>query len=962
MKKLIPLVTLWLFSSFSLFSQDIRTIDGSNNNVDNPTWGATHTPLGHMVSNGYSDQVSEPAGLNRPNPRELSNVLFSQEGLLNDALHLSDYCWVFGQFLDHDITLTHNSNEPAFIPVPQGDQWFDPFNTGQVMIPMMRSEFMEDTGTGPDNPREHPNDITAFIDASAVYGSDIERANWLRSFEDGKLKVSSGNLLPFNTIDGEFESEIDPYAPELANDVGLTTPLFEAGDVRCNENPLLTAFHTLFVREHNRLCDELIIEYPDWTDEQLYQHARKIVGGLLQHITFEEWLPVMGVHLAPYTGYQPDVDPSITNVFSAAAFRMGHTLLNSTIQRMDNDGHTLADGNMLLQEAFFNPNSIIESDGIDCFLKGMATQVQQDMDAKVIDDVRNFLFGPPGAGGLDLAAININRGRERGLPGYNTIRADLGLSTYQFFAQINPNPHVFTLMHNIYVNPGNVDPWVGMLAERHMPGALFGETVMEIMKRQFTALRDGDRFYFENDDALSMLEKQTIRDTRFSDIIMRNTDIALMQNNVFVAMGHEQICAAADVNGQITNEAGIAIHDVVVSLENIDNGNTELVTGVTGGYFFPEVPKCQGYIIQPSKDINPLNGVTTLDMIKILKHILGSEILDSPYKIIAADANNSNAITTSDMVAIRKVILNIDDNFADNKSWRFVDAAYQFPDPSNPFMDNFDEFIELDRYDIPTNMNFIGIKIGDVNTSAIPNNLAESADSRHQETFTLKVAETQPIQAGEVMTVPFVAEDFQDMAGYQFTLNYDQTALEVLDVQSTTLESLTATNFNIMAEAGAITTSWNQDFADEATNISSQEALFEVTFKANITASLPQLLSINSRYTKAEAYQMTDNELTMMNVALAFETPIEEAIVLQQNQPNPFQETTTIGFSLAKAGPANLRVMDVTGKILMNIQKDWEKGYNQIVLTKEDLNHVQGVLYYELEAEETVITKRMVRL
>jgi hypothetical protein len=164
------------------------------------------------------------------------------------------------------------------------------------------------------------------------------------------------------------------------------------------------------------------------------------------------------------------------------------------------------------------------------------------MDSKIIDDVRNFLFGPPGAGGLDLAAININRGRERGLPDFNTIRANLGLRKYFFFQQMDWNYNILIKMVKTYKNVNKVDPWVGMLVERPRPGKLFGETIMTIMEEQFGALRDGDRFFYENDPVLSDDEKRMIRNTTMYDVLMRNTRIELMQRNVFKAMPHDQIC------------------------------------------------------------------------------------------------------------------------------------------------------------------------------------------------------------------------------------------------------------------------------------------------------------------------------------------------------------------------------------------------------------------------------------
>ncbi len=303
------------------------------------------------------------------------------------------------------------------------------------------------------------------------------------------MRVSQGNLLPWNTLSGEFESPLDPQAPEMAMPLPHVTRWFVAGDVRANENPSLTGMHTLFIREHNRLCDELKIEHPDWGDEQLYQHARKLVGGQMQAIVYEEWLPVMGMKLPTYNGYDVSINPGIMNVFSAAAYRYGHTTINSLLVRMDNEGNTISSGDILLRDAYFNPDATYGIGGIEPYLIGMATVVQQDFDCKIVDDLRNFLFGPPGAGGLDLAVLNISRGRERGLPDYNTVRTDFGLDPISTFQGMTVDPLMNQALEFTYGDINGIDPWVGMLAENHMPDALFGQTAMTIVEQQFMALR-----------------------------------------------------------------------------------------------------------------------------------------------------------------------------------------------------------------------------------------------------------------------------------------------------------------------------------------------------------------------------------------------------------------------------------------------------------------------------------------
>lgn len=534
MRKIL-LFLLSLSSFYSTEAQEVRTISGKSNNLVYPEMGATDGRIIRVTSNGYSDLVAEPAGLNRPNPRRISNYLFEQKELINDPRGLSDYAWVFGQFIDHDIVLVEDEKlEFMPIPVPAFDAHFDPMGVGNVMIPMARSAYDLSTGTGPDNPRQNDNKISAWIDASNVYGSDEYRASWLRTFQDGKLKTSAGNYLPYNTIDGTLDGAVDIDAPDMAMENPFATKWFVAGDVRANENTLLASFHTLFVREHNRICEELILVDPTLADETIYQMARRKVGALIQAIVYEEWLPTLGMEMPDYEGYSHTVKGDIMNVFSAAAFRYGHTTINSDIIRMDNTGAIISAGNTTLREAFFNPLSLIEEGGIAPLLKGMATQVQQEFDCKMVDDLRNFLFGQPGAGGLDLAAINIQRGRDRGLPDYNTVRVDFGMERIASFSELTTKPAINQIFADLYQDVNDIDPWVGMLAEDHMPDALFGPTAMRIIEVQFQNLRNADRFYYENDGAFSEEEVAEIKSTTLADIIRRNVDVTI-QDAVFWA-------------------------------------------------------------------------------------------------------------------------------------------------------------------------------------------------------------------------------------------------------------------------------------------------------------------------------------------------------------------------------------------------------------------------------------------
>ena len=511
-----------------------RTIDGTLNNPFNPSWGATNTEVSVASGLHFTDGISVPSGEDRPNPRLISNEIFAQEGHINDKLDLSAYAWGFGQFIDHDITLSPDQHTESMpIEIPAFDAFFDPQGNGNVTMPMLRSDFMSGTGTNRANPRMYYNGITAFIDGSAVYGSDAKRAAWLRTFQDGKLKTSSGDMLPYNTVSGEYGDAIDAEAPAMAMPFPNVEHYFIAGDVRANENAFLTSIHTVFVREHNRQCDQLKQQNPQWTDEQLYQYARKIVGGLIESIVYEEWLPTLGVELPAYQGFQAAVNPAIMNVFSTAAYRYGHSTIGQEFVMMDNEGNYMDPGQMPLRDLFFNPGIMGTMGDVAPFLGGMTTVPAQDFDCHVIDDLRNFLFGPPGAGGLDLVSLNLNRGRDRGLADYNTIRASFGLPKLTSFSQLSSDPVLNQHFAFVYQDINTIDPWAGMLAEDHMPGALFGPTAMTIIKKQFQDIRDGDRFYFENDPVLTVSEKSTIKNTRFADIIRRNTGITFISDAVF---------------------------------------------------------------------------------------------------------------------------------------------------------------------------------------------------------------------------------------------------------------------------------------------------------------------------------------------------------------------------------------------------------------------------------------------
>ncbi len=503
-----------------------RSIDGIGNNVANPTWGSTNIDLLRRAPVRYSDGISAPVAATVPSARTVSNTVATHpdDPVKNDR-YLSNMVYAWGQFIDHDLDLTTTASptQSFNIAVPTGDPQFDPGSTGTQVIPLSRSTYDVNTGTSVSNPRQQVNSLTSFLDGSVVYGSDAVRAAALRTFNGGQLKVSEGDLLPANT-DGLPNANDTHQTPD--------DQLFLAGDVRANENIELTSLQTLFVREHNRLAGQIAAANPTFTDEQIYQQARRLVIGEIEAITYNEFLPaLLGKNaLKTYQGYNPNVNPGITNEFSTAAFRFGHSMLGDDVEFMDNEGNEVHEG-VALKDALFNPN-LLRDTGTDPILKYLVSDQSEEVDLKVVDSLRNFLFGEPGQGGMDLAALNIQRGRDHGLADYNTTRAAYGLPKVRTFADINPDPVVQQQLQSLYGNVNNIDLWVGGLAEKHVSGGSLGPLFTTIIADQFTRIRSGDRFWYQND--LKGADLKMVNSTTLADVIKRNTTLTNIQPNVFL--------------------------------------------------------------------------------------------------------------------------------------------------------------------------------------------------------------------------------------------------------------------------------------------------------------------------------------------------------------------------------------------------------------------------------------------
>ncbi len=501
-----------------------RSIDGTGNHFTYFWLGAADTPLSRLASTDYGDGMHTMAGVARPSAREVSNAVCADTQSAVNPLGASDFLWQWGQFVDHDIDLSETQEPFAGAPirVPLGDPWFDPNSTGAENIPLFRSVYHPGTGYDLAYPRQQMNHITHFLDASNIYGSDDVRAAALRTNDGtGRLLVSAGDLLPFNTAG-------------LPNAGGTGPELFLSGDVRANEQVGLTAMHTLFMREHNRLAQELVVNDPSLTGEEIYQEARRIVGALIQVITYQEFLPaLLGPNaLTTYAGYTGTTSPAISNEFSTGVYRFGHSALSATLLRLDASLNPIPEGNLALRDAFFRPDRIVNEGGIEPLLRGLATQACAKIDTELVDDVRNFLFGPPGSGGFDLASLNIQRGRDHGLPSYNDMRQSMGLARRASFAEVSSDPDVQTRLASVYADVDDIDLWVGALAEDPVNGGHVGELAFQVIRLQFQRLRDGDRYWYEW--TFSPAEIADLESTTLADVIRRNTSIgAEISDDVF---------------------------------------------------------------------------------------------------------------------------------------------------------------------------------------------------------------------------------------------------------------------------------------------------------------------------------------------------------------------------------------------------------------------------------------------
>jgi peroxidase len=502
-------------SSSAVFAQpsaldalpEFRPIGGTGNNLQNPKLDAIpgNAEL-NLAPLNFAARTRDGL-ISGPNPRVISNVIAGGtsaggEDSETDDQVASAWLYVFGQFVDHDLDLesTPLSNPAINITVAAGDPAFP----AGSMIAMTRDARDPSTNT-------IVNTVAGYLDLSQLYGDTAAVAASLRN-PDGTLKTAPN---------GE--------------DLQVLNGAFITGDARVMENPELSAVTILFMREHNYWIQQLQARHPGWDGDELYNMAKAITTAEYQNIIYNEYLPVLiGGALGPYHGYDARVNAQVTQEFSAAAFRVGHSEVSDTQEGVDNNGNTVFSES--LGQAFFNTATVDEADGIDALLRAIGLDSSQATDVYTVPVLRNLLSAGLVGGGtdeIDLIAIDIQRERDVGLGTLNQTRRALGLAPYTSFNQLTADTVLQQDFETLYGNVNAVDLFMGGLAEAHVTGSTVGPTFRAIIARQFDALRTGDRFYWQN-QPFDRATAAMIARTRLSDIIVRNTDTTSIASHVFL--------------------------------------------------------------------------------------------------------------------------------------------------------------------------------------------------------------------------------------------------------------------------------------------------------------------------------------------------------------------------------------------------------------------------------------------
>uniref|UniRef100_A0A3B5QTC0 Peroxidasin n=1 Tax=Xiphophorus maculatus TaxID=8083 RepID=A0A3B5QTC0_XIPMA len=553
------------------FHQKYRSHDGTCNNLQHPMWGASLTAFERLLKPVYDNGFNLPRGTTDrvhngyrlPLPRLVSTTMIGTETITPDNRY-THMLMQWGQFLDHDLDSTVVAlsqarfsdgqlcaqvctNDPPCFPIqfPPNDQ--RQLRSGARCMFFVRSSPV--CGSGMTSllmnsvyPREQINQITSYIDASNVYGSSRHESEQIRDIashrgllRQGIIQRTGKALLPFAT---------GPPTECMRDENESPIPCFLAGDHRANEQLALTSMHTVWLREHNRIATELLRLNPHWDGDTIYHETRKIVGAQMQHITYNHWLPkILGEAgmriLGPYTGYDPNVNAGIFNSFATAAFRFGHTLINPILYRLNEHFEPITQGHISLHRAFFSPFRIVNEGGIDPLLRGLfGVAGKMRVSTQLLNtELTEKLFSMAHAVALDLAAMNVQRGRDHGIPPYNDYRTFCNLTSAQTFDDLKneiKNPDVREKLRRLYGTPLNIDLFPALMAEDLVPGSRLGPTLMCLLAMQFKRVRDGDRFWYENPGVFTPAQLTQLKQASLARVVCDNGDnITRVQRDVF---------------------------------------------------------------------------------------------------------------------------------------------------------------------------------------------------------------------------------------------------------------------------------------------------------------------------------------------------------------------------------------------------------------------------------------------
>ena len=416
---------------------------------------------------------------------------------------------------------------------------------------------------------------------------------------------------------------------------------------------------------------------------------------------------------------------------------------------------------------------------------------------------------------------------------------------------------------------------------------------------------------------------------------------------------------AVNISGVITNEMGERVEEVEVSINH--PAVPTAMTNIKGEFSLKDVPVGNDYTILPTRDFDILNGISTFDLVLISRHILDIGLIESPYRLIAADVNRSGTITAYDIVQLRRLILRLSTEFPNNTSWRFIRTDFEFEHPSEPNKHYFPEVYNIN--DLPkTDMQiegFVAVKVGDVNGSAITKNSFVASESRTAKNKSKLLATDQQLIAGTTVDIPLAATNFDRLLGLQFALEIDPTIAEIVDVLPNGTMNVTAGNLGMdFIDRGLLTMSWEQPAAKE--NQAKNQPLLTLNLKIKETTQLSDILSLQTEFLKPEAYESSENKaIELLDLILGFENKGTTNFSLYQNKPNPFSATTIVGIEMSQAETIDFSIIDITGKVVKKINYEAQKGYNELVINRKELDG-KGVYYYQIATANSIKTKKMI--